>query len=134
MEDVLRVYTRPYDLRFPQVCMDEISKQLVKDKRASLPMRPGDTEKIDYEYEREGVCNVFLACEPLAGKRYAKVTTQRTRVDWAEFMREVIDVQYPKAEKIVLVMDNLNTHSPASCYEAFDPREAERLCEKLEIH
>jgi len=134
MEDVLRVYTRPYDPRFPQLCMDEISKQLVKDKRASLPRRPGDTEKIDYEYEREGVCNVFLACEPLAGKRYAKVTTQRTRADWAAFMREVIDVQYPKAEKIVLVMDNLNTHSPASCYEAFDPREAERLCEKLEIH
>jgi hypothetical protein len=114
--------------------MDEIGKQLVKDKRASLPMRPGDTEKIDYEYEREGVCNVFLACEPLTGKRYAKVTKQRTRVDWAEFMREVIDVQYPKAEKIVLVMDNLNTHSPASFYEAFDPQEAERLSEKLEIH
>lgn len=134
MEDVLRVYTRPYAPRFPQLCMDEIGKQLVKDKRASLPMRPGDTEKIDYEYEREGVCNVFLACEPLAGKRYAKVTTQRTRVDWAEFMREVIDVHYPEAEKIVLVMDNLNTHSPASFYEAFDPQEAERLCEKLEIH
>jgi len=134
MEDVLRVYTRPYDPRFPQLCMDEIGKQLLKDKRASLPMRPGDTEKIDYEYEREGVCNVFLACEPLAGKRYAKVRTQRTRADWAEFLREVIDVQYPKAEKIVLVMDNLNTHSPASFYEAFDPQEAERLCEKLEIH
>ncbi len=134
MEDVLRVYTRPYDPRFPQLCMDEIGKQLVKDKRASLPMRPGDTEKIDYEYEREGVCNVFLACEPLAGQRYAKVTTQRTRGDWAEFMREVIEVHYPEAEKIVLVMDNLNTHSPASFYEAFDPQEAERLCEKLELH
>lgn len=134
MEDVLRVYTRPYDPRFPQLCMDEIGKQRLKDKRASLPMRPGDTEKIDYEYEREGVCNVFLACEPQVGKRYTKVTTQRTRVDWAEFMREVIDVQYPKAEKIVLVMDNLNTYSPASFYEAFDPQEAKRLCEKLEIH
>jgi hypothetical protein len=134
MEDVLRVYTRPYDPRFPQLCMDEIGKQLLKDKRASLPMRPGDTEKIDYEYEREGVCNVFLACEPLAGKRSAKVTARRTRADWAAFMREVIDVHYPKAEKIVLVMDNLNTHSPASFYEAFDPQEAERLCEKLEIH
>jgi hypothetical protein len=134
MEDVLRVYTRPNDPRFPQLCMDEISKQLLKDKRPGLPPRPGDVEKEDYEYEREGVCNVFLACEPLAGKRYAKVTTQRTRVDWATFMREVIDVQYPKAQKIVLVMDNLNTHSPASFYEAFEPQEAERLCEKLEIH
>jgi len=128
------VSTRPYDPRFPQLCMDEIGKQLVKDKRASLPMRPGDIEKIDYEYEREGVCNVFLACEPLAGKRSAQVTTRRTRADWAEFMREVIDVHYPEAEKIVLVMDQLNTHSPASFYEAFDPQEAERLWEKLEIH
>ncbi len=128
------VSTRPYDPRFPQLCMDEIGKQLVKDKRASLPMRPGDIEKIDYEYEREGVCNVFLACEPLAGKRSAQVTTRRTRADWAEFMREVIDVHSPEAEKIVLVMDQLNTHSPASFYEAFDPQEAERLWEKLEIH
>lgn len=101
--------------------MDEVGKQLVKDKRASLSMRPGDTETIDYEYERAGVCTVFVACEPLAGKRYAKVTTQRTRLDWATVLREVIDVQYAKAEKIVLVMDNLTTHSPASFSEAFDP-------------
>ena len=134
MEDVLRVYTRPYDPRFPQLCMDEISKQLLKDKRPGLPARPGEVEKYDYEYEREGVCNVFLVCEPLAGKRYAKVTTRRTQVDWAEFLREVIDVHYPQAEKLVLVMDNLNTHSPASFYQAFLPEEAARLCEKLEIH
>jgi DDE superfamily endonuclease len=134
MEDVLRVYIRPYDVRFPQVCMDEISKQLLKDSREGLPLRPGDIEKYDYEYEREGVRNVFLVCEPLAGKRYAKVTTQRTKVDWAHFMREIIDVHYPEAEKIVLVMDNLNTHSPGSFYEAFSPQEAARLCEKLEIH
>ncbi len=94
------VSTRPYDPRFPQLCMDEIGKQLVKDKRASLPMRPGDIEKIDYEYEREGVCNVFLACEPLAGKRSAQVTTRRTRADWAEFMREVIDVHYPDMRRL----------------------------------
>ena len=134
MEDVLRVYTRPYDPRFPQLCMDEISKQLLKDKCPGLPPRSGEVEKYDYEYEREGVRNVFLVCEPLAGKRYAKVTTRRTQADWAEFMREVIDMHYPKAEKIVLVMDNLNTHSPASFYQAFPPEEAARLCEKLEIH
>jgi hypothetical protein len=134
MEDVLRVYTRPYDARFPQLCMDEISKQLLKDKRPGLPPRPGDVEKYDYEYEREGVCNVFLICEPLTGKRYTKVTVRRTKGDWAEFMREIIDIHYPKAEKIVLVMDNLNTHTPASFYEVFTPEEAERLCEKLEIH
>jgi DDE superfamily endonuclease len=134
MEDVLRVYTRPYDARFPQLCMDEISKQLLKDSRPGLPPRPGDVEKYDYEYEREGVCNVFLICEPLAGKRFTKVTARRTKGDWAEFMREMIDIQYPNAEKIVLVMDNLNTHSPASFYEVFPPEEAERLCEKLEIH
>jgi DDE superfamily endonuclease len=134
MEDVLTVYTRPYHRRFPQVCMDEVSKQLVKDSREGLPPRPGDLEKYDYEYERQGVCNLFMACEPLAGKRYVKVTGRRTKVDWAEFMRELIDVHYPEAEKIVLVMDNLNTHTPAAFYEVFPPEEAQRLCEKLEIH
>jgi hypothetical protein len=134
MEDVLRVYTRPYDPRFPQLCMDEISKQLLKDKRPGLPPRPGDVAKEDYEYKREGVCNVFLICEPLTGKRYTKVTARRTKGDWAAFMREIIDIQYHEAQKIVLVMDNLNTHSPASFYEVFAPEEAERLCEKLEIH
>jgi hypothetical protein len=134
MEDVLRVYTRAYDPRFPQVCLDEISKQLLEDSRKGLLARPGDVEKYDYEYERHGVCNLFLACEPLAGKRYVQVTQRRTKVDFAHFVRELIDVHYPTAEKIVLVMDNLNTHTPASFYEAFPPQEAERLCEKLEIH
>src|SRR5215469_15758693 len=115
------------------VWMREAS-QLLKDKRPGLPPRPGDVAKEDYEYEREGVCNVFLICEPLTGKRYTKVTAQRTKGDWAQFMREIIDSQYQEAEKIVLVMDNLNTHSPASFYEVFAPEEAERLCEKLEIH
>ena len=134
MEDVLRVYMRAYDPRFPQVCLDEISKQLLKDSREGLPARPGDVEKYDYEYERQGVCNLFLACEPLAGRRYVKVTEHRTKVDFAHFVRELIDRHYPTAEKIVLVMDNLNTHTLASFYEAFEPSEAERLCEKLEIH
>ena len=124
MEDVLRVYMRRYDPRFPQVCLDEISKQLLQDSREGLPPRPGDLEKYDYEYSRHGVCNLFLVCEPLAGKRYVKVTERRTKVDFAHFVRELIDVHYPTAEKIVLVMDNLNTHTPASFYEAFAPEEA----------
>jgi hypothetical protein len=134
MEDVLAVYKRPYDPRFPQVCLDELSKQLLKDKRERLPMRPGDVEKYDSEYEREGVCQIFVASEPLAGKRVLQVRARRTKKDWAEFVRELIDVHYPRAEKIVLVMDNLNTHSPASFYEAFEPAEAWRLSQKLEIH
>lgn len=134
MEEVLSVYQRPYDERFPQVCLDELSKQLLKDTREPLPVRPGEVEKQDYEYEREGVCNVFVACEPLAGKRVTKTTQRRTKVDWAEFVRELIEVHYPQAEKIVLVQDNLNTHLPASFYEAFPPEEAWRLAQRLEIH
>jgi hypothetical protein len=134
MEDVLSVYQRPYDPRFPQVCMDEISKQLLKDVEPPLPMRPGSCEKIDYEYEREGVANVFLACEPLSGKRYTQVTARRTKADWALFVRDLIDREYPEAEKLVLVMDNLNTHTPSSFYEIFSPQEAWRLSQKLEIH
>ena len=134
MEDVLAVYKRPYDPRWPQVCLDEASKQLLKDKRERLPMRPGDPEYYDSEYEREGVCNIFVASEPLAGQRYVQVREQRTKKDWAEFVRELMDVHYPHAEKMVLVMDNLNTHSPASFYEAFEPAEAWRLSQKLEIH
>jgi DDE superfamily endonuclease len=134
MEDVLAVYKRPYDPRRPQVCLDEASKQLLKDKRERLPMRPGDPEKYDSEYEREGVCNIFVASEPLAGRRSLRVCERRTKKDWAEFVRELIDVHYQQADQIVLVMDNLNTHSPASFYEAFEPVEAWRLSQKLEIH
>ena len=134
MEDVLAVYKRPYDPRFPQVCLDELSKQLLKDKRERLPKRPGYVEKYDSEYEREGVCQIFVASEPLVGKRSVQVREQRTKKDWAEFVRALIDVHYPQAEKIVLVMDNLNTHSPASFYEAFEPAEAWRLSQKLEVH
>jgi len=134
MEDVLAVYVRPYDSRYPQVCMDEISKQLLAETQEPLPMEPGHPERQDYEYERHGVCNIFLACEPLSGKRYTQVTTQRTKVDWARFIQELVDVHYPHAEKIVLVMDNLNTHTPAALYEVFPPAEARRLVEKLELH
>ncbi len=134
MEDVLEVYTRPYDARFPQVCMDESSKQLQKDKLDALPMQPGQPVREDYSYEQGQMYKLFLACEPLAGKRYVQVTEQRTSQDWAYFIRELVDVHYPTAEKIVLVMDNLNTHTPASLYQTFEPAEARRLVEKLEIH
>jgi hypothetical protein len=117
MEDVLTVYTRPYDPRFPQVCMDEVSKQLIGETRSPLPVEPGHPERYDFEYERHGVGNIFLACEPLAGKRYTKITAQRTKVGWARFIQELVDVHYAHAERIVLVLDNLNTHTPAALYE-----------------
>ena len=134
MEDVLDVYTRPRDPRFPQVCMDETSKQLLKEPRPAIPVEPGRPERVDYEYERDGVANLFLFCEPLAGQRWVSVTDRRTRIDWAREIKELVDVRYPEAERIVLVMDNLNVHSPASLYEAFPPAEAKRLADKLEIH
>jgi transposase len=134
MEDVLDVYTRPYDPRYPQVCMDEVSKQLLRDARQSLPMEPGRVERRDYEYERGGVVNLFLFCEPLRGRRWVDVTERRTKMDWAHQIKELVDERYPEAERIVLVMDNLNTHTPASLYEAFEPKEARRLAEKLQIH
>lgn len=134
MEDVLEVYQRPYHPRRPQICLDEASKQLVADTREPLPMKKGEPERGDYEYERYGTCNLFIATEPLGGKRMVKVTRRRTKQDWAHFVRDLIQVQYPEAEKIVLVMDQLNTHTPASCYEAFPAEEARLLTEKLEIH
>jgi hypothetical protein len=133
MEDVLEVYTRPYDPRRPQVCMDEMPKQLLRDARAPLPAKPGAAERVDYEYEHEGVVNVFLFCEPLRGQRWASITNQRTKVDWAQQIRELVDVRYPEAERIVLVLDNLNTHTPAALYDAFPPAEAKRLADKLEL-
>lgn len=134
MEDVLEVYQRPYDPKRPQVCMDETSKQLLADTRDSLPVKPGFPEKFDYEYKREGVSNVFMFSEPLVGKRYVKVAEHRTRQDWALAMKELADVYYPEAEVIVIVMDNLNTHSPASFYETFEPTEAFRLANRFEFH
>jgi DDE superfamily endonuclease len=134
MEDVLEVYTRPYDPNRPQVCMDETSKQMLRDVRPALSMEPGRTKREDYEYERGGVANVFMFMEPLAGRRWVDITEHRTKVDWAHQIEELVDERYPEAERIVLVMDNLNTHSPASLYEAFDPEKARRLSEKLEIH
>jgi transposase len=134
MEDVLDVYTRPYDPMRPQICMDETSKQLLRDAKEPLPMQPGQPERQDYEYERGGVVNLFMFMEPLMGRRWVDVTEHRTKADWAHQIKELVDLRYPEAEQIVLVMDNLNTHSPASLYEAFDPTEAKRLASKLEIH
>lgn len=134
MEDVLAVYTRPYDPRFPQVCLDESSKQLLRDVRAPLPMRLGQPQRIDSEYEREGVVKLFLVCEPLTGRRHVTVTKQRTKLDFAQQIKTLVDSHYPEAERIVLVLDTLNTHNPASLYEAFPPQEAKRLSDKLELH
>jgi hypothetical protein len=134
MEDVLAVYTRPYDPHRPQVCLDETSRQVLAEVRPPLPPAPGRPAREDAEYVREGVVNVFLVSEPLRGWRQVQVSAQRTRVDWAHCIQELVDVHYPEAERIVLVMDNLNIHSPASLYETFPPAEAQRLAEKLEIH
>ena len=134
MEDVLEVYHRPYDPDRPQVCLDETSKQLVAESRGSIPMRPGRCKRVDPEYRRCGVTSVFMLSEPLAGKRHVRVRSQRTGLDFAEVIRELCDELYPQAEKMVLVMDNLNTHTTASLYEAFEPVMARRLAEKLEIH
>jgi hypothetical protein len=134
MEDVLDVYTRPYDPRSPQVCLDEASRQLLADVAPPLPPAPGHPARQDYEYARNGVCNLFLMCEPLRGWRHVTGSDRRTRLDWASCIQGLVDVHYPAAEKIVLVMDTLNTHTPASLYEAFPPAEAKRLADKLEIH
>jgi transposase len=134
MEDVLEVYHRPYDPDRPQICLDETSKQLVAESRGSIPMRPGRCKRVDPEYRRCGVTSVFMLSEPLAGKRHVRVRSQRTQLDFAEVIRELGDELYPQAETIVLVMDNLNTHTTASLYEAFEPAMARRLAEKLEIH
>src|SRR4051812_36871097 len=134
MEDVLEVYQRPYDPQRPQVCLDEASKQLVAQTRTPLKAEPGQPLREDYEYERCGTANLFMLFEPLAGRRHVKVTDRRTAADFAGVLKDLVDVHYPEAEVIVLVMDNLNTHKVASLYEAFEPAEARRLLEKLEIH
>jgi hypothetical protein len=134
MEDVLEVYARPYDPRRPQVCFDEGGKQLVGDARPPLPVRPGRPRREDYEYVRNGTANLFMAFEPLAGARRVEVTERRTNRDFARIIRRMVDEWYPDAEKVVLVMDNLSTHSPAARYEAFEPAEARRLVERLERH
>ena len=134
MEDVLDVYQRPADPMHPVVCLDETSRQVLATTRHPLPSTPGRPARHDPEYERNGVVNLFLVSEPLRGWRQVRLSDQRTRLDWAACVKELVDVHYPHVERIVLVMDHLNTHSPASLYEAFPPAEAKRLVDKLEIH
>jgi len=134
MEDVLEVYTRPHDPEQPQVCVDEVSKQLVKDVTPPVRMQPGQPAREDYEYERCGTANLFMICEPLAGRRHVKVTDRRTSADFALVLRDLSDVHYPQAKKIVLVMDNLNTHKLSVLYQVFPPAEARRILERFEVH
>ena len=133
MERVLDVYKEAYDPLRPVVCMDESPKQLIKETRLPLKGKPGCDAKADYEYERCGVANIFMVNEPLRGKRYVKITQRKTKVDWAHLIKEIADVHYPHVEKIRLVMDNLNTHKPASLYETFLPEEAKRIWDRFEF-
>lgn len=134
MEDTLEVYHRPYNEKFPMVCLDETNRQLIAETRRAIPAKPGQNKRIDYEYRRNGVVNLFMMFEPLKARRHVKVMDRRTRKDFAACIRELVDVHYADAEKIVLFLDNLNTHSEGSLYKAFEPAEARRLAEKLEIH
>lgn len=134
MEDVLEVYHLPYDSEYPVVCMDESSKQLIGEVREPIPGKPGQVRRIDDEYVRNGVAEIFMEVEPLTGRRHVAITERRTRKDWAEQIRQMLDERYSHARKVRLVMDNLNTHNIASLYEAFEPQMARRLAERLEIH
>ena len=132
MEQVLDIYSRPYDSKNPVVCMDETPRQLIRETREPIAAAAGRPERHDYEYERCGVCNVFMASEPLAGRRLSKVTERRTKLDWAVFVQDIA-ASYPDAERITLVMDNLNTHTPGSLYEAFAPEKAKALWDRFEF-
>lgn len=134
MEDVLEVYRRPYDSFYPVVCMDESNKQLIGEVTQPIPLAPGHPLLVDHEYVRNGVVDIFLEVEALAGRRHIEVTEKRGRLEWAEFIRGMLEERYPEARKIILVMDNLNTHSTASLYECFPAEKARQLAERLEIH
>jgi transposase len=133
MENVLDVYKRPFSNDYPVVCMDESPKQLIRETRLPLKMKKGMEKRVDYEYARCGVCNIFMANEPLKGKRMVKITERKTKKDWSEFIREIADIHYKHAKKITLVMDNLNTHKPSSLYETFEPKEAKRIWDRFEF-
>jgi len=133
MEMVLDVYKIPYNPEIPTVCMDESPKQLIKETRTPIAMKPGSDAREDFEYERCGVANIFMVNEPLSGKRYVKVTERKTKKDWALLIKEIADDHYPEAKKIRLVMDNLATHKPAALYEAFQPEEAKRIWDRFEF-
>lgn len=134
MEDVLTLYHEPADPLRPLVCFDEGTKQLIGETRTPLPMAPGEPLRYDYEYERHGTCNLFMFFAPLCAWRHVEVTDQRTQIDYAHCMRDLVDVHFPDAQVVRVVQDNLNTHKPASLYEAFEPAEAQRILERLEFH
>jgi len=134
MEDLLEVYHLPYDPDYPVVCMDESSKQMIGEVHEPIPCKPGQPMRMDDEYVRNGVAEIFMEVEPLAGRRHVEVTERRTRQDWAQQIKQMLDERYPDAVKVLLVMDNLNTHNIASLYETFAPQEARRLAERLDIH
>jgi len=134
MEDVLEVYKRPYDPKRPLICMDEMPKQLLADLREPIAVGPGHSARSDYEYQRNGVADLFMLCEPLQGKRFIQVEKQRRRIEWAQVMRYLADELYPEAERIVVVMDNLNTHTPAAFYQVYAPEEARRVIQRFEFH
>ena len=134
MEDVLELYKRPYNPAIPVICMDEQPTQLIKETRMKIPVEPGKPERVDYEYERNGTAVNFMFTESLAGWRKVNVRERKTSIDWAYEIKELLDEDYPEVEKVILVCDNLNTHTIASLYEAFEPEEARRLAERLEIH
>jgi hypothetical protein len=134
MEDILAVYSRPYDEKRPVICMDEKPYQFLSDILVSVPMKPGSLKKIDYEYKRNGTCSIFIFTEPLAGWRYSTALPHRTKKDWAQKIKWLLDEQYPEVEKIILLMDNLNTHTISSLYETFPPEQAFHLAQRLEIH
>ena len=134
MEDVLEVYHRPYDEEIPVICMDEKPYQLLDEKRQPIPMKPGKVRRFDSEYARNGTCSIFIFTEPLAGRRHVDVSERRTKKDWAEQMRILLEEYYPNNEKIIVVMDNLDTHTIGSFYETFEPEKARSLARRLEIH
>jgi len=134
MEDVLDVYQRPHDLKYPTVCFDETSKQLIEETRVGLSCRPGSVEKYDYEYRRKGTRNLFMMFSPLSGWRNVKVTKRRTKADWAECMRELVEEHFPKARKVAVVQDNLNTHDPVCLYEFYEAQKAKEILDRLEFH
>jgi len=134
MEDILDLYAEPYDADYPVVCFDEIPYQLVSEIRKPLPLQPGKPTRYDYEYRREGTCNLFMLLQPLAGWRHVKVTARRTKLDFAVCMHDMVEIRWPTAQKIRVVLDNLNTHTPASLYARYPPDKARRLVKKLEFH
>jgi hypothetical protein len=134
MEDILDLYAEPYDRQYPLVCFDEKLHQLVSDTRQALPVRPGQPLRYDYEYRREGTCNLFMCVEPLGGWRHVEITDRRTAQDFAQCMKDLVDVHFPEATLISVILDNLNTHTPAALYATFPPAEACRILRKLDLH